>query len=134
MNVSIRAGAAYFVLVFALGFALGTLRVLLLAPRSGELYSVLLELPIMLTASWLLCRWLIRCYEIPAQHRERFLMGGVAFGMLLIAELTLATMLFDRSVAEHIANYSLPAGAIGLAGQLAFAVFPVVQLRTAESN
>ena len=131
MSVSIRAGAAYFLLVFALGFALGTIRVLLLVPRLGELCSVLLELPVILTASWLICRWLVRRYDVPGQYLERFLMGGVAFGMLLIAELALATMLFDRSVAEHVATYRLPAGATGLAGQLAFAAFPLAQLRLA---
>ncbi len=52
---AVLAGVLYFGLVFALGFILGTLRVLVLEPRLGSTGAVLLELPVMLAASWLLC-------------------------------------------------------------------------------
>lgn len=50
---SALAGLAYFTLVFAAGFALGTARVLVLLPGVGETTAVLLELPLILTVSWL---------------------------------------------------------------------------------
>lgn len=52
------AGLAYFTLVFAAGFGLGTLRVLALAPILGEGGAVLLELPIILAIAWMACRWI----------------------------------------------------------------------------
>ena len=47
------AGDAYFALVFAAGFLLGSIRVLIIIPRSGEAVVVGLELPIMLAVSWI---------------------------------------------------------------------------------
>ena len=55
-----RAGAAYFAIVFAVGFVLGALRVTFLAPAVGPLPAVALELPVMLAASWWTCGWLMR--------------------------------------------------------------------------
>ena len=49
---SIKAGVAYAVTVFAIGFLLGTARVLLLAPRVGSTVAVLVETPVILAASW----------------------------------------------------------------------------------
>ena len=52
-----KAGALYAVIVLLVGFILGTIRVLLLAPRLGETTAVILEAPMMLAASWFICRW-----------------------------------------------------------------------------
>jgi hypothetical protein len=46
--------------VFFVGFILGTVRVLLIAPRLGETAAVLLETPVMLVASWFVCRWYVK--------------------------------------------------------------------------
>lgn len=53
MNNSIRRDGA---IVFAAGFGLGTIRVLLLAPYFGELTSVVFEIPLMLLLSSFACR------------------------------------------------------------------------------
>ena len=47
-----KAGALYAIIVFVIGFILGTIRVLLVAPRLGETTAVIIEAPIMLAASW----------------------------------------------------------------------------------
>jgi len=47
----LRPALAYFLPVFALGFVLGTVRTLWLAPMLGELAAVAAELPVMLAAS-----------------------------------------------------------------------------------
>jgi hypothetical protein len=54
-----KAGALYAIIVFVIGFILGTIRVLLVAPRLGETTAVIIEAPIMLAASWFVCRWCV---------------------------------------------------------------------------
>ena len=50
-----KAGALYAIIVFVIGFMLGTIRVLLVAPRLGETTADIIEAPIMLAASWFVC-------------------------------------------------------------------------------
>jgi hypothetical protein len=40
-----EAGALYAIIVFLIGFILGTIRVLLVAPRLGETTAVIVEVP-----------------------------------------------------------------------------------------
>ena len=127
MSGSLKAGVAYFAAAFAAGFALGTIRVLLLVPRVGETAAVLLELPIILTVSWFACAWLVERFCVPADWRRRLVMGSVAFGLLMIAEVGVSVLLFARSLAEHLGVYQSWSGALGLAGQIAYAAMPVVQ-------
>jgi hypothetical protein len=129
MTPAAQAGATYFGLVFALGFALGTLRVLALAPYLGPTGAVLVELPIMLAASWVLCGWLIARFAVPPVWADRLLMGGLAFALLIIAELGVSVLAFGRSVTEHLATYQEVAAQVGLAAQVAFAAFPLIRGR-----
>lgn len=124
------AGGAYFAMVFALGFLLGALRTLFVAdaPSGGRLLGVLIELPIMLVASWVLCGFAIRRFDVPATFSARALMGGLAFVLLLLAELMVGALLFGRSVAEHVALYAETSYALGLAAQFGFALMPAIQL------
>jgi hypothetical protein len=122
-----RAGAVYFALVFALGFVLGTARVLAVAPILGETLATLVELPAMLAASWLLCGWCVRRFDVPCAGGERVAMGALAFALLMLAEFSLSSVLMDRSAAAHFARYGEIGPALGLAAQLAFAAFPVVR-------
>jgi hypothetical protein len=59
MMGSVKAAIGYFAVVFGMGFLLGTLRVLHIAPRLGEEFAVLIELPLMLAISWVACSWII---------------------------------------------------------------------------
>ena len=126
MKASIQAGAAYFALVFALGFLLGTVRVLILMPQLGEFYSGLIELPIILTAAWFICRWLVNRFKLGHQWTVRFAMGATAFVLLMVAELTMSLTLFGRSVFEHFSFYQSAHALLGLAGQVVFALFPLL--------
>jgi hypothetical protein len=131
LAVAIWAGCAYFGTVFALGFLLGTVRTLFVADTPGErrLLGVLLELPVMLAASWFACRWIVRAAAVAPDITMRALMGGTAFVLLIVAEMVVGVGLFHRSPAEHFALYRDASYAIGLAAQVVFAAMPVLRLR-----
>ncbi len=125
MSHSVRAGLVYFAIVFAAGFALGTLRVLVVAPHIGELPAVLAELPVLLGVSWVACGYAIRRCDAGATFDARGTMGLVAFGVLMVVEFLLANVGFGRSLAEHLSRYAGPAEALGLAGQMVFGAMPL---------
>jgi hypothetical protein len=131
MTRSIAAGLAYFGCVFAAGFVLGTVRVVLLRPLLGEVLAVVLELPVILSVAWIVSRWFTRRFEVPARPLPRAAMGATAFALLMIAELSVSVLLFGRSATEHLWLYREISHMMGLAGQVAFALFPTVQIRGA---
>jgi len=121
-----KAGALYAIVVFSIGFILGTIRVLLLAPRLGETTAVIIEAPIMLAASWFVCRWCVDGLDVRRTVSARSLMGLVAFLVLMSAEIGLGAVL-GRSLGDQLAAFKLSPGAIGLGTQVIFAMFPVIQ-------
>jgi hypothetical protein len=127
MARSVWAGGAYFLMVFVLGFALGTVRVLYVAPRLGAAVAVLLEAPIMLGASWAACGWCLRRFEVPPGRGPRGLMGALAFALMIAAELGVAVLVFGQGPAGFIAAYRSLPGAVGLAAQAAFGLMPLVR-------
>jgi len=129
MKQVLQAGAAYFAAVFALGFVLGILRILVLTPLLRPAGAVAAELAVLLPLAWLLCRRIAGRWSVPARPGPRLGMGAVAFALLMAAEFALALLVFGRPLAVHLAGYGTAAGALGLAGQLAFAAFPVLQAR-----
>lgn len=124
------AALIYFALVFAAGFALGTIRTLALAPALGETGAVALELPLMLGLSWLACGFAIRRSGIGAGTVERLAMGVVAFALLMLAETLTGTLLIGRSLPGQLATYRTLPAQLGLAAQIAFAAFPLIRMRT----
>jgi len=124
---AVFSGFAYFALVFAIGFLLGALRILVLSRHLGDVLAVLTELPMMLAASWIVCAWLISRFAVPTGLAPRAAMGGVAFCLLMVAEIGVSVLGFERSISEHFASYRRMASLLGLTGQFAFALFPVIQ-------
>jgi hypothetical protein len=118
-----EVGVLYAIVVFVIGFMLGTIRVLLLAPRLGETMAVILEVPFILTASSAVCRWCLDRLDVAATVPARSLVGLVAFLVLMSAEVGLGAVL-GRSLADQLASYRSLARAIGLAAQVIFAIFP----------
>jgi len=54
-------------------------------------------------------------------------MGAIAFGLLMLAELSLAVGLFDRSPSDYAAHFKTPHGLLGLAGQILFGLVPLAR-------
>ena len=88
----------------------------------------------MLAASWLICGWLIRYLAVPAEVTSRLAMGAVAFALLKVAELELSLFAVGGTVSGHFAAYRSAAPLIGLLGQAAFALFPLLRMATAASS
>lgn len=124
------AGAIYFGIVFAFGFAFGTIRVLVLVPRFGTLAAVLAELPLIVTVSWLTCQRLIKWFSVPRCVLPRLMMGGAAFAILMLAEAGLSVVAFRQPVSAFVAGWATLPGALGLAGQVAFGFFPLILSRS----
>lgn len=128
LTLSAKAGVAYAVTVFAIGFVLGTARVLLLAPRVGSTIAVSIEAPIILTASWYVWSTWMKRFIVGAEIRTRILVGAIAFVTLITLEVALSIGLFHRSIGEYLAGMLSLAGAIGLAAQVCFATFPLLEV------
>jgi len=120
-----RAALIYWALVFSFAFVIGVVRTMWLAPLLGSaVLAVLLELPLVLTASWWVARRIVTSNRLGCG--ESAAMGAVAFTLLMVAELALATFVFGETTHGWFsALFGLP-GALGLAGQLGFAVIPVL--------
>ena len=134
IRAALQAGLLYFTGVFALGFALGGIRLVLLVPVFGEFLAVLIEVPVILSLSWLLCARAIEKIGLAALPGPRLLMGAVAFALLMLAEFLLARFMFGESTADYMAGFATAAGLLGLAGQIVFALFPLLQLPFQENE
>jgi hypothetical protein len=118
----LKPALAYFALVFVAAFAFGALRVTLIAPQIGALAAVALEVPLILGLSWIVAgrvlgRW-------PLTTSEALAMGALAFALLMLAELALAYALSGQPPAAYAATLLTAPGALGLAGQIGFALIP----------
>lgn len=131
MSAGLVPGLLYATIVFAAGFVLGTLRALAVAPLVGETTAVLLELPVILAISWVACQLVIRHLAVPPALDARATMGVVALAAILAAEAFIVLPMLGRSPAEFLATFrSIPA-MVGLGGQLVYALFPLIQGKTA---
>jgi hypothetical protein len=118
-----RAAAAYWGLIFALGFVLGTARVLWLAPAIGLVPATLAELPVMLGTSWITSGWLVRRFAL-ATGNEALAAGILAFAFLMAAECALAGALSGETPVPWLIGLAEPHALLGLAGQVVFALMP----------
>ena len=114
-----KAGALYANIVFLIGFILGTIRVLLLAPRLGQTTAVILEAPTILAASWFVSRWCVNRLDVAATVPAGSLMGLVTFLVLMSGDFGLGAVL-GRSLVDRVAAYGSLAGTIGLGAQVIF--------------
>jgi hypothetical protein len=124
-----RAGIAYTLVVFVFAFAVGVIRVTLIAPRLGALLAVILEGPIVLAVSWRVSGWCNRHFKVSCDPHARVLMGVVAFSVLMLLELGVSVVAFGETLEHYFAKYASTPGVVGLAMQGGFATIPWVQCR-----
>lgn len=130
----LSTGAVYFGLVFAVGFVFGTIRVLFVVPVLGESAAEILETPLMLGASFLAARWVVRRFRVPSGARHRLPVGLLALALLLLAELVVVLELRGISLAQYLASRDPLAGVVYLVSLAIFALMPWLVLRALDSG
>lgn len=119
-----RTAIAYFATVFAFAFAMGVARTLVVAPRLGDTVAVLLEVPILLAASWVVVHRLLRDRHLALP--QRIAVGTIAFVLTMASEAVLSALMRGQNIGEWAATVATPLGLVGLAGQLGFAAIPAL--------
>jgi hypothetical protein len=120
-------GLRYYAIIFGLAFIMGIARTFVVAPRLGAPTAVLLEVPIIVVVSWAVARSLLRPHVFTLPQRAA--MGATAFMLTMVSEVFLAEILRGQSVIGWATAVLTPLGLIGLAGQIAFAIVPIVVAR-----
>lgn len=122
MSPIVKAAFAYTLPVFALAFAIGAARVSLIAPVTGPLIAVGLEVPVVLSLSWIIAGRIALPPTLPA----RAALALISFALLMTLEF-LTALSFGQTPTQFLTAMSTPAGALGLAGQIGFALIPLVR-------
>lgn len=130
----VRAGAAYFGLVFGAGFLLGAMRTLWIAPRVGERAAELAEIPVMIAVTYFAARWAMRRFAVPAAAGRRLAAGLVAFVLLAAAEVALVAPLRGMRPSEYFASRDPVTGSAFLASLGIVFLMPWVVARPPASK
>ncbi len=118
----IVCGVSYFGALFAVGFALGIVRVLYVVPLIGERAAELAEMPIMVAASVAVAWWLVRRWNLDVT--SAFGAGVLALGLLLGAELAVVLGVRGVTLQEYVAERDPVGGAAYLAALGMFMLAP----------
>lgn len=126
----VAGGAAYFLIVFAVGFVLGVVRTLWLVPRIGVRWAALLEMPVMLLIIFRVARWVSRRFRLDDPPRPVQLGVGL-FGLLflLVAEFGLAFQLGGLSPAEYLEGRDPVSGTAYALSLVLFVLMPTLVTR-----
>jgi hypothetical protein len=127
----LKAGILYFALVFGMGFVLGTIRTLLVAPRVGTRTAELMETPIILVVTIVAARWVVRRLDVPPKPSARLGMGCIALLLRLIAEIGFVLWVRGLTIPEYIASRDPVAGTVYYAMVVLFAIMPLLSDRRA---
>ena len=119
---ALKAGVAYFALVFGTGFALGTIRTLWIVPRLGIRTAELLEAPFMLVAIWLAGGWIERRFSVGKGPAAQVAVGVVALVLLLAAEIIMGIAVQGLSLLEVFTKHDPVSRSYALLG--VFAAMP----------
>ena len=127
---TLKAGVSYFALVFGAGFALGTLRVLLLVPRVGERTAELMESPIIIAVSYFAARWIVRRFAVPPAAGKRLGVGLIALALMLAFEFGFVLRLRGLTITEYFATRDPVSSPVYYLSLALFALLPLLVRRT----
>ncbi len=129
---TLKGGSLYFILVFATGFALGTVRTLWIVPLFGTRKAELMEAPVMLVAIVFSARWVDRRLTLPHTWAPLLGVGLIALGLLLLAEFTVVLWIRDITIAQYLAGRDPVAGTVYLALLAFLALMPITLVRRSD--
>lgn len=107
----LRAALIYFAIVFGAGFFFGAVRTLLMAPQIGTRGAELLESPVMLLATFLAARFIVKRLR-PATATELLGTGFLALAFLAMAEVALVGPVRGISIREYLATRDPVSGTV----------------------
>ena len=124
-----KPALAYFFTVFSVGFVLGPIRILWLIPRVGVRTAELLEMPIMILATLLTARWVVRRYSLPQFLSIRLSVGFFALLLLVATEVGLGVVLRGLSVSQTVTDRDPVSGVAYAIALVLFAFMPSLVAR-----
>jgi hypothetical protein len=118
VNRMLKATAIYFSFVFALGFVLGTIRVLFVVPRVGARVPELIESPFMVLATVLAAWWVVRRFNHSRLLWNWLGTGLIAVALVLAADLVVGVGIRKISPGDVFTNRDPVSGSVcyGLLG------------------
>ena len=119
------AGLRYGLEAFALGFILGIIRTMIVAPAIGVSAAVMIEFPVLLLAMAWRTRTIVRRPPELSGTANLIIMGITGSLVLMIAELPLGLALGISAQKWYDDLFHMP-GIAGLAGQGPLALFPLL--------
>lgn len=121
-NQIIKSSITYALIVFAIGFVLGTVRISIIVPRIGVRWAEILEAPLMVFASFLTVRFIFSRWG-PLGRVQSAIMGLVALVLMLAAEI-IFTLAQGLSIYEYVASRDPISGTVYLFSLCLFATMP----------
>lgn len=126
MNRVFNAALNYFAVVFGVGFLLGMIRVPLLVPKVGERIAELIELPFLLVAIFLACRWIVGRFDLRGRVVIAILVGTIAASILLLVEFSIVLYIRGLTISEFLAARDPVAATFYYIAVIIFAVMPAI--------
>jgi hypothetical protein len=119
------AAVLYFAAVFAVGLALGPVRVLWLEPWIGQTLAVLCEAPFLIAAMAIAARLAPRWAGMQGGWIAHVWVGVLALSFQQIADLAVGFGLRGMTIKEELAYFATPPGWIYSATLIVFALAPL---------
>ena len=120
----IKYGFIYFALVFAAGFVLGVIRVLLVEPRIGARYAELIEIPVMLIVIYQSAKFVVSRMPDAKSGIPYFVTGAVALALLLLCEIALVSGLQGMTLGQYLESRDAVAFSAYILSLVIFAMMP----------
>jgi hypothetical protein len=132
MRRSVQAGIAFYVLLFGLGFLLGTLRQILVQHGLSRDLLVLIEIPLLLAYAWWVTGWAVQRFAVPTDQATRLMMGGVMLTLLRLSEAVIGSALTGAGFFAQLVPIGSLMGFVEFAAQVICALYPILHARLRE--